>query len=181
MPANLKKSPHHKVTLVSAGRSCRIKLVRKQAQVRIQFLLSLLCDFSSGVNIRFCDSKEMLATNLSFRGKNKATDVLSFPALPGTPYEETGHAVHSKTTFALGDLLVCVPVCRLQAKQHRASLSQEMERMIIHGIVHLRGLDHERSEAGWKVMTALEKALIKELNSQFHEPSWATDLEKGSH
>ena len=133
--------------------------------------MNLVCDFPSALNIRFCDSLEMQQTNLMFRGKDKVTDVLSFPSVPGTQEQSAG----SKVLYALGDLLVCVAVCRKQAKQHRLSLSQEIEKMIVHGLVHLRGFDHERGDASWRTMSVLEKALVKELKSAHGEPNWAQD------
>lgn len=177
------KKIRHKVTLVSAGRSCGFKLLRAHAVSRIQFLLGYLCDFPSAVNIRFCDAAEMQQTNAAFRGKNSSTDVLSFPAVPGTLHEaennnETGIIIkklNPNSVYALGDLLVCVPVCRIQARQRGHSLAQEMERMIVHGLVHLKGFDHERGEAAWRVMSALEKALLKQLRAELNEALWAED------
>ena len=54
---------------------------------RIQFILSLMCDFSTEIGIRICDENEMLSSNTYYRGKNYPTDVLSFPYSDDLPNE----------------------------------------------------------------------------------------------
>jgi probable rRNA maturation factor len=72
--------------------------------------------------------------NRQFRGKNKATDVLSFPA-EGIGAEEMA-----------GDLAVSVPTALCQAAEHGHSLSTEIKVLILHGLLHLDGCDHEADE-----------------------------------
>ncbi len=131
---------------------------------RINFILSIICDFSTEVTIRICDEEEMLSTNSYFRGKNYPTDVLSFP--------RTDDLIKQSGYSYLGDILICLPVCFNQAKHARVTLSHELERMIIHGIVHLKGFDHERNKSAWKVMTLLEQSLQKELHKEMGKPNW---------
>lgn len=73
--------------------------------------------------------------NRQFRGKNKATDVLSFPA-EGIGAEEMA-----------GDLAISVPTARKQAIEQGHSLSTEIKVLILHGLLHLAGYDHE-ADAG---------------------------------
>jgi probable rRNA maturation factor len=73
--------------------------------------------------------------NRQFRGKNKATDVLSFPSegpFPGSPAEEIAGDIAISVTTALG-----------QAADHGHSLSTEIKVLILHGLLHLAGYDHE--------------------------------------
>jgi probable rRNA maturation factor len=72
--------------------------------------------------------------NRQFRGKNKATDVLSFPA-EGVGAEEIA-----------GDLAISVPTARKQAVEQGHSLSTEVKVLILHGLLHLAGYDHEADE-----------------------------------
>ena len=69
--------------------------------------------------------------NRTYRGKNKATDVLSFPA----PAELAG--VHA------GDLAISLETAARQAAEHGHSLRDEVRVLLLHGLLHLRGLDHE--------------------------------------
>jgi probable rRNA maturation factor len=141
---------------------CSVSL--SKFKIRIKFILSLICDFSTEVSIRICDEKEMLSTNSYYRGKDYPTDVLSFPC---------SDVIDPKSGYSyLGDILICLPVCFNQAKQARISLAQELERMVIHGIVHLKGFDHERNKNAWRVMSLLEKSLQNELNKKMGKPRW---------
>jgi probable rRNA maturation factor len=73
--------------------------------------------------------------NRQFRGKNKATDVLSFPSegpFPGSPAEEIAGDIAISVTTALG-----------QAADHGHSLSTEIKVLMLHGLLHLAGYDHE--------------------------------------
>lgn len=139
-----------------------------ELKLRVKFILSLLCDFSTEVSIKFCHTDEMQQTNTSFRKKNYATDVLSFPnILPGN---QTNNA------FYLGDILICIPVCLAQAKKAKVSIAFELEKMIVHGIVHLKGFDHERSPSAWRVMNSLEGMLHNELIAVLKKPTWCSIL-----
>jgi probable rRNA maturation factor len=69
--------------------------------------------------------------NREFRGKDKPTDVLSFPAPEAAARE------------VAGDLAVSVPTARRQAEEHGHSLGVELKVLILHGLLHLAGFDHE--------------------------------------
>jgi ssRNA-specific RNase YbeY (16S rRNA maturation enzyme) len=61
----------------------------------------------------------------------------------------------------------------VQAREHRVSVAVEMERMIVHGICHLRGFDHERSAGAHAIMTSLEGAVRRELVRELGPARWA--------
>ena len=71
--------------------------------------------------------------NLQFRGMDKATDVLSFPPLP-----EAANGGHG------GDLAISLETAAVQAKEHGHPLQMEVKVLILHGLLHLAGYDHER-------------------------------------
>jgi probable rRNA maturation factor len=158
----IKKSKNSSFEITSE----KIIITAKIAELkkRIQFILSLMCDFSTEIGIRICDENEMLSSNTYYRGKNYPTDVLSFPYSDDLPNE-------SEYSY-LGDILICLPVCYNQAKKARVTISQELEKMIIHGIVHLKGFDHERNKSAWKVMTLLEQSLQNELQKEMGKANW---------
>ena len=104
---------------------------------------------------------EVRRLNRRFRGKNSATDVLSFPSLEknGPPGAKNGFA---------GDLAISVDRARRQAAEHGHSLEDELRILILHGALHLAGLDHEndagrmaRSEARWRQRLGLPTGLIE--------------------
>ena len=97
---------------------------------------------------------EVRRLNRRFRGKNSTTDVLSFPS-------------SDKNGFA-GDLAISVDRARRQAAEQGHSLEDELRILILHGALHLTGLDHEndagrmaRSEAYWRRRLGLPLGLIE--------------------
>ncbi|MCI0353421.1 MAG: rRNA maturation RNase YbeY [Acidobacteria bacterium] len=81
------------------------------------------------VNVLVTGSAEMRRLNRSFRGKDWATDVLSFPA----PVNGVG-----------GEVAICAPVAARNARRLGHSTGKELQVLILHGILHLAGYDHER-------------------------------------
>lgn len=82
------------------------------------------------LTIVFVDGKEMKTLNSQFRGKTYATDILSFDGEDGS----------------LGELVLCLPRLEKQAKEHGLTIQLEMGYLIIHGLLHLLGYDHEISD-----------------------------------
>lgn len=81
------------------------------------------------ISIVFCGDGLMRRLNREYRGKDGTTDVLSFPA--GT-----------RNGF-LGDLVVSVPEARRQARRDKISFDGVMRKLLLHGLLHLLGYDHE--------------------------------------
>ena len=92
------------------------------------------------LSVRVVDAAEMQQLNNEFRGKDKATNVLSFPAgdIAGLP---------SDAGAPLGDLVVCASVVKDQAEAQGKSLEDHWAHMIVHGTLHLLGFDHEEDAA----------------------------------
>jgi len=106
------------------------------------------------VTIVLCDDKEIRRLNKRYRDKDKATDVLSF---------EVGDGLSAGEPF--GDVVVSVETARRQARAYRAPLMEEMQRLIVHGTLHLCGYDHhERNEAAR--MHGLTRRLLRDLQRE---------------
>ncbi len=109
------------------------------------------------VSIRVVDVDESQELNSQYRGKDKPTNVLSFPfeAPIGVPEEE----------FAgfLGDLIICAPVVEREADEQQKELNHHWAHMIIHGCLHLLGYDHI-NDADADEMEALEIKILAELS-----------------
>jgi probable rRNA maturation factor len=97
---------------------------------------------------------ELRRLNLKFRGKDEATDVLSFPAA-----SPAGH---------LGDLAISLQRARAQARAFGHSTEDEIRILMLHGVLHLTGLDHEtdagrmaRAEKRWRARLGLPASLIE--------------------
>ncbi len=100
------------------------------------------------LTIVFLDRKRAKKLNKDFRGKNYATDVLSFASVDGE---------------SLGELALCPHVLKQQAKEHGLTFQRELGYMILHGILHLLGYDHEKNEAEAEVMFQLQDEIFAEL------------------
>jgi probable rRNA maturation factor len=94
--------------------------------------------------------------NREHRGKDKPTDVLSFPLFEG------GEAGQAGVERMLGDVVISVETARRQAAEYDAPLQRELYRLLIHGLLHVMGHDHE--EAGERaLMEAQERRLAAEI------------------
>jgi probable rRNA maturation factor len=144
------------------------KITKNELKKRIKFTISLIHEQNCSINIRFCSLQEIQQYNLQFRKKNYPTDVLSFPVIINNFEIPTG-------VNELGDIVICPEICSKQAKKHRITLAQELEKMIVHGILHLKGFDHERNEASQEIMTSVEKKILQLLIKHFNYPEWVTN------
>ena len=164
---NLSALPRTLMPSTSASKSSPVSWDKAALRERIMHVMQMLCARASTVNIQFLNPNDIAALNWQFRGKTQSTDVLSF-----LPHESNLIVVNetskgTRNRFNLGDVAVCADVCAEQARRHRCTLSEEVERMIVHGLVHLLGLDHERSPSAHKVMSDLEKSIRRELRLEF--------------
>lgn len=93
------------------------------------------------VDVLLADDKMLRRLNREFRGKDKATDVLSFPAAAEMAGEFAG-GCHAGGCHA-GDLAISVDTAARQAREHGHSLRDEVRVLLLHGLLHLSGMDHE--------------------------------------
>ena len=100
------------------------------------------------VSLSLVRDAEMRELNREHRQKDTATDVLSFPLYEPDAFERTGRT-HPREAAAnelmLGDIVISVDTARTQAAAYDAPLTREVERLLIHGVLHLCGHDHERA------------------------------------
>lgn len=107
-----------------------------------------LVELGGKVDVLLSDDRALRRLNRRFRGKNRATDVLSFPA----PVELVGdHA---------GDLAISLETAARQAGEYGLTLRDEVRILLLHGVLHLAGLDHEIDDGE---MAEQEAALRKRL------------------
>ena len=107
------------------------------------------------VSVEGVGAARMRTLNRKFRSKDAPTDVLSFPA----------PAVFRKQGV-LGDLVICVPVARSQAKAQGHSLAAEIDVLLVHGLLHLLGYDHEMSADEEKRMKLAERRCLAKIGGR---------------
>lgn len=91
---------------------------------------------ASELTVRVVDEAEMTALNRQYRGKDGATNVLSFPF----------EAVGGVTTELLGDIVICAPVVASEAVAQNVPLDAHWAHIVIHGVLHLLGFDHHKDD-----------------------------------
>ena len=112
------------------------------------------------LSILFTDDEHMAALNQQYRDKEGATDVLSFPMM-GDLDGETAPALFEPVM--LGDVVISVDTALRDAEEREQSFERTVDRLLIHGILHLLGYDHEKSQVDAMCMTKEEERLMAHL------------------
>jgi len=132
-----------------AGRKVSAANVKRTAQK----ILRLVGQNNAELSLALVGNDEIRELNRKYRNKPTPTDVLSFPA-------DESAGLHARL---LGDVIISVEQAEVQARRARRTLEAEVEWLLIHGILHLLGYDHERSAKEAKIMRALEKKITRAL------------------
>lgn len=117
------------------------------------------------ITIRYVDEKEGRELNQSFRGKDYATNVLTFASEPinthPLPASSKSRAAASKKIKQLvhADIAICAPVVAREAKAQGKTVHAHHAHMVMHGLLHALGFDHER-DAEAEAMEAIEIRLL---------------------
>ena len=100
------------------------------------------------VTLRFVGKREGQTLNALYRGKDYATNVLAF--------------VYDASTRIEGDIVLCAPVVREEARAQRKTLADHCAHLVVHGMLHLQGYDHDTIRAA-RIMEARETAVLAAL------------------
>lgn len=120
----------------------------------------------SEITIRIVDDAESNELNLQYRGKDKPTNVLSFPFEQpefDDPELAAEMAAELGDTAYLGDLVINAPLVAKEAAEQFKSFEHHWAHLVIHGTLHLQGFDHIEDEEA-EVMESLESQLLATLN-----------------
>ncbi len=107
------------------------------------------------LGILLVDDREIAALNERFLGRKGSTDVISFPmgkGIEGVP-------------VLLGDVVISVEMAKRVAEERGLSLYEEVARLLVHGILHIFGYDHEGDEEA-SVMEGMEKRMMEDLKGK---------------
>lgn len=137
------------LTVQNPGRYGGLQIRRLRSWLRR--MLADLAPGASSLTIRLVSDREMRRLNRTWRGRDRTTDVISFPG------SESPDGTH------LGDLVIAVPTARRQAAAEGRGLQRELRRLILHGVLHCLGYDHDSDDG---TMSRLESKLRRR---------WVTD------
>lgn len=123
-----------------------------------QWLHDFLQNHPIELDIYITDLIEGRAINLEARGKDYATNILSYPSdLPND-------VLNSLPSFMLGELVICHDVVARQADEQGKTLFNHLTHLLVHGILHLFGFDHELGQMQQDEMEMIEIAILDKLN-----------------
>lgn len=135
---------------VSVQRACDSHDLPSKAQIRRWARAAVAPSTRGGqVTVRFVDSEEGRRLNRDYRARDYATNVLSFP--------------YQQAPLLCGDLVLCAPVVAREASAQDKSLEAHYAHLIIHGMLHLQGYDHEAGEQEARNMEDRERRLLAAL------------------
>lgn len=107
------------------------------------------CTQAAEVTVRFVGEAEGQQLNRDYRRRDYATNVLSFP------YESTAHF-----DGVCGDLVLCLPVVHSEAQDQGKTLEAHFAHLVVHGMLHLQGYDHETNKDDAERMEAAERKIL---------------------
>lgn len=104
------------------------------------------------ISVSLVGESKIRSLNKKYRAKDKITDVLSFPIdmIPDSRF----------TIRALGDIFICLPFAKKQAKRENVRVDDKLARLTVHGFLHLLGYDHKRSNKEAEKMFELENKIL---------------------
>jgi probable rRNA maturation factor len=116
------------------------------------------------VSVKFTSDAEVRALNAAWRGKDKATNVLSFP-MAETPEDAP----------MLGDIVLALGVCAREAAEKDVPVETHATHLVVHGMLHLLGYDHETGDVEAEAMEAIERKALASLG--IADPYAVTEVE----
>jgi probable rRNA maturation factor len=136
--------------------------------------LNAITASSAAITVRYVDVPEARALNLQFRGKDYATNVLTFvsdaPIVPPARLNGAAETRKSGAVRAAGrraamhvyaaDVVICAPVIAREARAQRKTVRHHHAHMVIHGLLHAQGFDHDNDDDAAR-MEAIEVAILK--------------------
>ncbi len=123
------------------------------------------------ITLRFVDTEEALALNSTYRGKDYATNVLTFPYEDALDFMSVTDSMESPAnrtkTSICADIVLCTDVLLREAKEQHKTLLEHVAHLVIHGVLHAQGYDHIRDDEA-QIMEALETSILVRLG--FDDP-----------
>ena len=136
----------------------RITFDQARLERSARAILSDLGETSAELGILFVGDQRMRGLNSRYRGKDRTTDVLAFAMR-----EARTPRISRRTPDMLGDVVISVPTACRQAMEAGRSLDEELAWLLVHGILHLCGYDHERSEREARRMHRRERMIRRSI------------------
>ncbi len=156
MPIPVDPSPHRPdMEILLSNNQNQHPVDSKALQSQIGQVLEKLGETQCELSLLLTDDAEIRQLNKTYRDRDHATDVLSFP--------QDEDAVNESGDTLLGDVVISVETAARQAEEHHLSFNEELILLAIHGILHLLGYDHERSPQDARIMKDKTQVIFETL------------------
>lgn len=119
-------------------------------------------DIGGEVVVLGCDDARIAALNTDFRGKPRATNVLSWPSVEHVPHTP-GARPELPDEVELGDIAIAFETCEAEARAQGKPFGDHVTHLLVHATLHLLGYDHE-NDADAETMEAAERSILHDLN-----------------
>jgi probable rRNA maturation factor len=129
----------------------------------VRKVLLLLKKDKWDLSILLCGDKTIKNLNTVYRGKKEATDVLSFALDEGDKFPSEGKRRSSR--HQPGDIVISLDTLRENARRFKVEEDEELRRLLIHGILHLDGMDHKTNNEN-EPMIKLQENILKKLSKK---------------
>jgi probable rRNA maturation factor len=117
---------------------------------KLEAIIGKKFKLKQAISLALVSELEIKNLNRVYRHKNKVTDVLSF---------------NIDSAAILGEVVICLSVAKSQAEANKKSLSAELKLLTTHGILHLLGFDHEKSDAEYQKQEQMQNKILAELSA----------------
>jgi probable rRNA maturation factor len=153
------------------NRQRRIQVSQQKIENLLRKALRLLRLPEAELSILLVNDRRMRMLNSQYRGIDRTTDVLSFPQCenpPLPPFTKGGRRGITNSRFTihesvLGDIVINLHKAERQAAEYGLTLNEELKRLLIHGLLHLAGYDHEKGGYAEKKMRDKTRDLLARL------------------
>lgn len=142
-------SPKHKLNLSVQYADPRLKDILTRPLLRKTIQAALF--FPADLTLRIVDAEEGRSLNQAYRGKGYATNVLTF-----------AYTEDSDAEVTQADIILCTDVLEKEAQEQKKSVLEHAQHLVVHGVLHAQGYDHEDDEEA-EEMEALEIEILAEL------------------
>ena len=120
-------------------------------------------DFNSEVELSLVitNKETMQRLNQQYRGIDEPTDVLSFALTEGIPGDDNPFIIPPDGILHLGEVVICYPKVVIQAEENKQSIEQELALLVVHGVLHLLGYEHDEPDREKEMRVLQEKVLLE--------------------
>ncbi len=143
------------MAIVIQNRQRKVRIDTPQVKHKLRRVMAYLSCQDQELSVVFANDQTLHELNLTYRDKDRPTNVLAFPQQP--------IAADGPSAILLGDVVVSLPTAAREAQTLEQPLESRVVYLLVHGLLHLLGYDHEQGAAAQQRMESLEQEILAHL------------------